>query len=1033
MPEYDGSIVIDSHIDTKNFEKDSSKLFDKMKSVSDQMNEAFDDKKLEIYNARLKHVLKSSQDLGDKILAPDISKNFSTFSDTVKRGQIDIANTKNKMIELADTIRNMHGIYSQSEIETLISSYERLEGHLRIIQNTSTNAKITLSDVKEQTNMVNAYDVALLKVADTLSRFRDFKPTDTVDMSDMSKPLQKLSQDIQESELKLESFIDKLKLLKSKAGDESLINSQDFINESNILNSEIDKISKKIYLLNIQKETLLKYENKNEIAEELNKVDESLNKAKGNTKKLNSEISKIPSKFNDTIKAARNLRDVLSSFPHIGNLFSNAFGGLSNMFERITNRFRWIVLGQTIRAVIADAKQSIMDLRTYSGEFDSSMQSLRDSAKRVGNALTTAFAPILQALAPAIANISMWITELLNKVAIFTTALFTNSKTAVIADTSFSGYAKNADKVAKNVNKGTKALKDQTNTLAKFDKLDVFKQDKLKSPANELQSDVIPQAMKMFKTVAIPNNILEFKNKLSRILDSLGNKFKKLANEFNKGFNLGFKDNNLDVLKKKLENIGKIMNEIFSDDNVVSKFNETILRLSFNTGKIIGAFASVGVSLGKMIIGGFENFLDGNKDRIKQSLIRNFDTTIDFSNLLGDVAEFVANVAMLFGEDKAQSIFGNFLSIAYNIFDTNFSNIYKIVEKSAETMFYPFINNADEIKEALEGAFSAMQSVTNGANEAVKGFADGVTDVVDNSIVPALNSLKDVWQDRFGVIISVWNKSLKPTLEDIGNKTEEIGAKIGKAFGKLAGPINSVFGLIVDVYNKIKPFLENYFYPLFEKYYTLIGQNIGEAFTHAFGIISTIIGNAVVRLGYLADGVSNAINTIRDIINGNWSQAWEDAKLSFKGFISFMLNGFKLIPDLLVETINSIIRSINIALSAIGNIGFGGFKLSTPRLPEIPKIPTNFGIPFLSSGAVVSPNRRFLAMLGDNTNEQEIVSPVSTMKQAFMEAFTESGMSGNNGNIVLQLDGTTFARLINPYNQAEQTRIGVSMVEGVSY
>jgi hypothetical protein len=90
-------------------------------------------------------------------------------------------------------------------------------------------------------------------------------------------------------------------------------------------------------------------------------------------------------------------------------------------------------------------------------------------------------------------------------------------------------------------------------------------------------------------------------------------------------------------------------------------------------------------------------------------------------------------------------------------------------------------------------------------------------------------------------------------------------------------------------------------------------------------------------------------------------------------------------------------------------------------------------IPGLASGTVVSPNGKFLAMLGDNTSEPEVVSPVSTMKQAFMEAMYETGMNTNNGNVVLQLDGTTFARLINPYTKSEQNRIGISMVEGVAY
>lgn len=87
-----------------------------------------------------------------------------------------------------------------------------------------------------------------------------------------------------------------------------------------------------------------------------------------------------------------------------------------------------------------------------------------------------------------------------------------------------------------------------------------------------------------------------------------------------------------------------------------------------------------------------------------------------------------------------------------------------------------------------------------------------------------------------------------------------------------------------------------------------------------------------------------------------------------------------------------------------------------------------FRIPKLATGTVVSPGKEFLARLGDNTREQEIVSPISTMKQAFSEALREYGGGSES---VLQLDGETFARLINPYSKAENNRLGISMVSEV--
>lgn len=62
-------------------------------------------------------------------------------------------------------------------------------------------------------------------------------------------------------------------------------------------------------------------------------------------------------------------------------------------------------------------------------------------------------------------------------------------------------------------------------------------------------------------------------------------------------------------------------------------------------------------------------------------------------------------------------------------------------------------------------------------------------------------------------------------------------------------------------------------------------------------------------------------------------------------------------------------------------------------------------IPGYATGQVIPRTmKQHLAILGDNTQETEVVSPISTMKQAFMEAIGEmSGMGGNGQPIILKL------------------------------
>ena len=60
------------------------------------------------------------------------------------------------------------------------------------------------------------------------------------------------------------------------------------------------------------------------------------------------------------------------------------------------------------------------------------------------------------------------------------------------------------------------------------------------------------------------------------------------------------------------------------------------------------------------------------------------------------------------------------------------------------------------------------------------------------------------------------------------------------------------------------------------------------------------------------------------------------------------------------------------------------------------------------------PNREFMAMLGDNKTETEVVSPLSTLRQAMSEALEASGFGGGNIEVNLVVDGATLARVIVP-------------------
>lgn len=97
--------------------------------------------------------------------------------------------------------------------------------------------------------------------------------------------------------------------------------------------------------------------------------------------------------------------------------------------------------------------------------------------------------------------------------------------------------------------------------------------------------------------------------------------------------------------------------------------------------------------------------------------------------------------------------------------------------------------------------------------------------------------------------------------------------------------------------------------------------------------------------------------------------------------------------------------------------GFTGTRVSTKAPVRSRRVaaqsldgnaPVYNDIPQLAHGAVIPPNREFLAVLGDQKSGTNIETPLATMVDAFKQAMAESG--GGTTTVVVQLDGKEIAR-----------------------
>lgn len=144
-------------------------------------------------------------------------------------------------------------------------------------------------------------------------------------------------------------------------------------------------------------------------------------------------------------------------------------------------------------------------------------------------------------------------------------------------------------------------------------------------------------------------------------------------------------------------------------------------------------------------------------------------------------------------------------------------------------------------------------------------------------------------------------------------------------------------------------------------------------------------------------GVSHWKETGKKMINGFLSgikSAWEAVKTWVANAVSWFGKKF-------VEAQNSIAKSNSGRSGGFGTRS-GGFG-SPSRAPSISRV----SAPALARGAVIPPNKEFLAVLGDQKSGTNIETPLATMVDAFKQAMAESG---GTTTVVIQLDGKEIAR-----------------------
>ena len=329
-------------------------------------------------------------------------------------------------------------------------------------------------------------------------------------------------------------------------------------------------------------------------------------------------------------------------------------------------------------------------------------------------------------------------------------------------------------------------------------------------------------------------------------------------------------------------------------------------------------------------------------------------------------------------------------------------------------MFQPVLDWLDEIRRRIEtdvegpfarireglglikqGIWELAQGILTGDWAlAWQGFADIVTGVI-YAIQGALTAFFDWLDELTGGRFSLLFEGLSTFLQGVSDLVDgvlhgDIELAILGIFEiadglltALEGAVQGVLTVIGEIWGKVKQMLHDgidNFINYLEKKFPQFTGFLERARDFLHGVIETIDQSIRTALDVLsraisgfASGAKQIVKGALDFIVGLFTLDGERIKQGIKG----ILNGiFQLAESAINMVIDGVAGLINGIIGGINDIP--GVYIPSVYLPRV-------SIPRLAGGAVIPPNREFMAILGDQTSGNNIEAPENLIRQIVRE------------------------------------------------
>lgn len=285
-----------------------------------------------------------------------------------------------------------------------------------------------------------------------------------------------------------------------------------------------------------------------------------------------------------------------------------------------------------------------------------------------------------------------------------------------------------------------------------------------------------------------------------------------------------------------------------------------------------------------------------------------------------------------------------------------------------------------------------------------------VTDAINNILRPALEVLLQIWQDMMAGIQNAWNTYGQPIMDGVVAAFRNLETIFSTLYYTVVEPILSnlidllqklwnehlkqlwddLLLLFGSVQNTILTFWNSVLSPLINWLIASFGPVFSDVFNAVAGLVETAIGLMADAIDIILVVLRGLLDFLSAVFRGDWGAAWNaiaDTALAvwdrIKSGIKSAVNG---IIGFINGMIQAVVNGLNRVIDAINTLSFDvpdwvpgiggsslGFDFSHITAPQIP---------YLAQGAVIPPNREFMAVLGDQSHGTNVEAPLATIQEA---------------------------------------------------